>query len=59
MIGKTLSHYQITERIDAGGMGMLCKGRDTHLDLFAVASAQLPEWRPAPAWHLKEVSSEQ
>ena len=32
MIGRTLAHYRIEEQIGAGGMGLVYRARDLHLE---------------------------
>jgi Tol biopolymer transport system component/predicted Ser/Thr protein kinase len=48
MIGQRLLHYEVVERLGEGGMGVVYKARDTHLDRF-VAIKVLPPGKVADA----------
>ena len=57
MIGRSLGHYEIVEKLGEGGMGVVYKGHDNRLNRF-VAIKILPEARVADAGRKQRFAQE-
>ena len=59
MVGKTLTHYQVLEKLGEGGMGVVYKARDTRLNRFVALKVLPPEKTADPARRLRFIQEAQ
>jgi serine/threonine protein kinase len=57
LAGRAISHFQVLEKLGEGGMGVVYKGRDTHLDRY-VALKILPPDKVADAERRRRFAQE-
>ena len=55
MIGQTIGHYEILEKLGQGGMGVVYKARDTQLDRFVAIKILAPDKAANPERKLRFV----
>ena len=55
MIGQTLAHFDILEKLGEGGMGVVYKARDTHLDRLVAIKVLPPDKLADPERRLRFV----
>lgn len=55
LVGQTVAHYQIVELLGEGGMGVVYKARDLHLDRFVAVKVLHPGKLPDPSHRLRFV----